>query len=153
MREKYRRAGGLETSRTRCKESSQAVPTKHTSTRTQARTTHPFMGLACLVSPPCFACPVRRVGVPSNSHRKKSSGTFICTAPFCPHRLLCPRLPPSGHTSRTRPHSSITRLDVLQKKITMKFCKFEVLNEIYLQFFLHRWVVDRETNLMILINL
>ena len=38
-----------------------------------------------------------------------------------------------------------------------KFCKdvkmaFEVLNEIYLQNFLHRWVVNREMNLMILIN-
>ena len=38
-----------------------------------------------------------------------------------------------------------------------KFCKdvkmtFEVLNEVYLQNFLHRWVVNRETNLMMLIN-
>jgi hypothetical protein len=30
--------------------------------------------------------------------------------------------------------------------------QFEVLNEVYLQNFLHRWVVNRETNLMILIN-
>ena len=29
---------------------------------------------------------------------------------------------------------------------------FEVLNEVYLQKFLHRWVVNRETNLMMLIN-
>ena len=29
---------------------------------------------------------------------------------------------------------------------------FEVLNEVYLQNFLHRWVVNRETNLMMLIN-
>ena len=39
-----------------------------------------------------------------------------------------------------------------------KMCKdvnraFEVLNEVYLQNFLHRWVVNRETNLMMLINL
>ena len=39
----------------------------------------------------------------------------------------------------------------------VKLCKdvkraFEVLNEIYLQNFLHRWVVNRETNLMMLIN-
>ena len=39
-----------------------------------------------------------------------------------------------------------------------KFCKdvnmaFEVLNEVYLQNFLHRWIVNRETNLMMLINL
>ena len=38
-----------------------------------------------------------------------------------------------------------------------KFCKdvkmaFEVLNEVYLQNFLHRWVVNRETNLMMQIN-
>ena len=38
-----------------------------------------------------------------------------------------------------------------------KMCKdvnraFEVLNEVYLQNFLHRWVVNRETNLMMLIN-
>jgi len=38
-----------------------------------------------------------------------------------------------------------------------KLCKdvkraFEVLNEVYLQNFLHRWVVNRETNLMMLIN-
>ena len=38
-----------------------------------------------------------------------------------------------------------------------KTCKdvnraFEVLNEVYLQNFLHRWVVNRETNLMMLIN-
>ena len=29
---------------------------------------------------------------------------------------------------------------------------FEVLNEVYFQIFLHRWVVNRETNLMMLIN-
>jgi len=28
----------------------------------------------------------------------------------------------------------------------------EVLNEVYLQNFLYRWVINRETNLMILIN-
>ena len=38
-----------------------------------------------------------------------------------------------------------------------KTCKdvnraFEVLNEVYLQNFLHRWVVNREMNLMMLIN-
>jgi hypothetical protein len=38
-----------------------------------------------------------------------------------------------------------------------KFCakesyQFEVLNEVYLQNFLHGWVVNRETNLMMLIN-
>jgi len=38
-----------------------------------------------------------------------------------------------------------------------KTCKdvnmaFEVLNEVYLQNFLHRWVINRETNLMMLIN-
>ena len=38
-----------------------------------------------------------------------------------------------------------------------KMCKdvnmaFEVLNEVYLQNFLHRWIVNRETNLMMLIN-
>ena len=30
--------------------------------------------------------------------------------------------------------------------------QFEVLNKVYLNFFLHRWVVNRETNLMMLIN-
>ena len=40
----------------------------------------------------------------------------------------------------------------------VKSCKdvnmaFEVLNEVYLQIFLHRWVVNREMNLMMLINL
>jgi hypothetical protein len=30
--------------------------------------------------------------------------------------------------------------------------QFEVLNEVYLQNFLHRWIVNRETNLMMLIN-
>ena len=30
--------------------------------------------------------------------------------------------------------------------------QFEALNEVYLQFFLHRWVVNRETNLMMLTN-
>ena len=43
-------------------------------------------------------------------------------------------------------------LDVLKKKITMEFCEFEVINEVYLQNFLHRWVVNRETNLRMLIN-
>jgi len=28
----------------------------------------------------------------------------------------------------------------------------EILNEVYLQNFLHRWIVNRETNLMMLIN-
>jgi len=43
-------------------------------------------------------------------------------------------------------------LDVLQKNFAMESCEFEVLNEVYLQNFLHRWVVNRETNLMMLIN-
>ena len=43
-------------------------------------------------------------------------------------------------------------LDVLQKKIAMESYEFEVLNEVYLQNFLHRWVVNREMNLMMLIN-
>jgi hypothetical protein len=30
--------------------------------------------------------------------------------------------------------------------------QFEVLNEVYLQNFLHGWVVNHETNLMMLIN-
>jgi hypothetical protein len=30
--------------------------------------------------------------------------------------------------------------------------QFEVLNKVYLQNFLHGWVVNRETNLMMLIN-
>ena len=38
-------------------------------------------------------------------------------------------------------------LDVLQKKFAMESCEFEVLNEVYLQNFLHRWVVNREPNL------
>ena len=38
------------------------------------------------------------------------------------------------------------------KKIAIEFFEFEVLNEVYLQIFLHIWVVNRETNLMMLIN-
>ena len=30
----------------------------------------------------------------------------------------------------------------------MESCEFEVLNEVYLQNFLHRWAVNREPNLM-----
>ena len=41
---------------------------------------------------------------------------------------------------------------VLQKKIAMESYEFEVLNEVYLQNFLYIWVVNRETNLMMLIN-
>ena len=40
----------------------------------------------------------------------------------------------------------------LQKNFAKESYQFEVLNEIYLQIFLHRWVVKRETNLMMLIN-
>ena len=43
-------------------------------------------------------------------------------------------------------------LDVLQKKIAMESYEFEVLDEVYLQNFLHRWAVNRETNLMSLLN-
>ena len=39
-----------------------------------------------------------------------------------------------------------------KKKIAMESYEFEVLNEVYLQNFLYRWVVNRETNLMMLIN-
>ena len=39
-----------------------------------------------------------------------------------------------------------------KKKIAMESYKFEVLNEVYLQNFLHRWVVNHEMNLMMLIN-
>ena len=39
-----------------------------------------------------------------------------------------------------------------QNFFAKEFYWFEVLNEIYLQNFLHRWVVNRETNLMMLIN-
>ena len=38
------------------------------------------------------------------------------------------------------------------KKIAMESCEFEVLNKFYLQNFLHRWVVNREMNLMMLNN-
>jgi hypothetical protein len=47
-------------------------------------------------------------------------------------------------------------LDHGAKRLNFFFAKesyqFEVLNEVYLQNFLHRWVVNRETNLMMLIN-
>ena len=33
-----------------------------------------------------------------------------------------------------------------------EFCYFGVLNEIYLQNFLHGWVVNHETNLMSILN-
>ena len=40
-----------------------------------------------------------------------------------------------------------------KKFLRFESSQFEVLNEVYLQNFLHRWVVNRETNLMMLINL
>ena len=43
-------------------------------------------------------------------------------------------------------------LVLFQKKIAKEYYEFEVLNEIYLENFLYRWVVNRETNLMMLIN-
>ena len=33
-----------------------------------------------------------------------------------------------------------------QKLFAMESYKFEVLNEVYLQNFLHKWIVNRETN-------
>ena len=39
-----------------------------------------------------------------------------------------------------------------KKKIVKESYQFEVLNEVYLQNFLHRWVVNREMNLMMLVN-
>ena len=44
------------------------------------------------------------------------------------------------------------RLRVPVKAVFKESYQFEVLNKIYLQTFLNRWVVNRETNLMILIN-
>ena len=38
------------------------------------------------------------------------------------------------------------------KKIVKESWSFEVLNEVYLQNFLHGWAVNRETNLMSLLN-
>ena len=43
-------------------------------------------------------------------------------------------------------------LDYLSKKIKRESCYFEVINKIYLQNFLHGWVVNHEMNLMSLIN-
>jgi len=39
-----------------------------------------------------------------------------------------------------------------RKFFSTEFYQFEVLNEVYLQIFLHRWVVNREMNLIMLIN-
>ena len=39
-----------------------------------------------------------------------------------------------------------------KKFLRFESSQFEALNEVYLQNFLHRWVVNRETNLMMLIN-
>ena len=39
-----------------------------------------------------------------------------------------------------------------KKILRFESSQFEALNEVYLQNFLHRWVVNRETNLMMLIN-
>ena len=38
------------------------------------------------------------------------------------------------------------------KILEREFCYFGALNEVYLQNFLHRWVVNRETNITSLIN-
>ena len=40
----------------------------------------------------------------------------------------------------------------MQKFVVTEYYQFEVLNKFYLQNFLYRWVVNRETNLMMLIN-
>ena len=39
-----------------------------------------------------------------------------------------------------------------KKKFASESSQFEVVNEVYLQNFLHGWVINRETNLMMLIN-
>ena len=39
-----------------------------------------------------------------------------------------------------------------KKNLRFESSQFEALNEVYLQNFLHRWVVNRETNLMMIIN-
>jgi hypothetical protein len=39
-----------------------------------------------------------------------------------------------------------------KKFFSKESCQFEVLNEVYLQNFLHRWFVNRETNQMMLIK-
>ena len=39
-----------------------------------------------------------------------------------------------------------------KKNLRFESSQFEALNEVYLQNFLNRWVVNRETNLMMLIN-
>jgi hypothetical protein len=79
--------------------------------------------------------------------------------------LICHFLPDfrgSKHTPNFRAVCDLIDADVIPSPWGClvhfaKLCKdvkraFEVLNEVYLQNFLHRWVVNRETNLMMLIN-
>src|SRR6185503_568270 len=72
----------------------------------------------------------------------------------------------SLHSGTGRTYTIVAERDIKQPTLAQfrvclvhfaKRCKdvkmaFKVLNEVYLQNFLHRWVVNRETNLMMLIN-
>jgi hypothetical protein len=44
------------------------------------------------------------------------------------------------------------RKKAVNAKFSKESCQFEVLNEVYLQNFLHGWAVNCETNLMSLLN-
>ena len=49
-------------------------------------------------------------------------------------------------------HRDYGRVYMFCKKNAMESCLFEVLNKVYLQKILHGWAVNRETNLMSLLN-
>ena len=55
----------------------------------------------------------------------------------------------STHSGSSHPINSVNA-----KNLSHRMFRYMhgVLNEVYLQNFLHRWVVNRETNLMMLIN-
>jgi hypothetical protein len=50
---------------------------------------------------------------------------------------------------RLPPHK---RKKAVNAKFSKESCQFEILNEVYLQNFLHGWAVNHETNLMSLLN-
>ena len=101
----------------------------------------------------CFAFTTRCGGVGDGKDASNFAGRFAFGARFRTRygqSVDVERCYEYGRNAR----SSFHLINSVNKKISHRIFRhmYEVLNEVYLQNFLHRWTVNRETNLMSLLN-